>query len=142
MELNHTFQYRFNIVPELLHNDIEYHIKQKCNDELLNKIYKGKIVTKINHVKVNKNYKINYNGIIETVSYVNCIIIDPENDSELEIKINDVNKMGFSYKSNKLCIFIPIHFCTKTIRIGDSIKVKIVGKRIEEDMVCIGKPIN
>ena len=49
--------------------------------------------------------------------------------------------MGFSYKTEKLCIFIPIHLSNNQIfDIDDEIEVIIIGKRIEENIVCIAKP--
>ena len=141
MERNQNINLNFNLDLSEIKDDFYNYINDKCFFELINNIYEGYFIKDILQMQIAKDKKINLNGSISVKVFCECLIIDPIIDSIVDVKINDVNKMGYSYKHNKLCIFIPIHLCSETYNVEQIIKIKIIGKRIEEDIVCIGQPI-
>jgi len=136
---NRTLNFNLNL-SEIKHDFSEY-ISNKCNSLLVNNVYEGVFIKSILQSQISKDKKINLNGSISIKVFCKCLIIDPIIDSIIDIEINNINKMGFSYKHNKLCIFIPIHLCNENYSLNQYIKIKIIGKRIEEDIVCIGQPV-
>ena len=131
----------FNLNLSEIQDDFSNYINDKCIDFLVNNVYEGYFIKDILQSQISKDKRINLNGSISVKVFCKCSIIDPLIDSIIGIKINDINKMGYSYKQKKLCIFIPIHLCNQTYVLDQCIKIKIIGKRIEEDIVCIGQPI-
>ena len=132
---------KFNLNLSEIQNDFDMYIHNKCIKNLVNNIYEGFLITKILKYNISNDKKINMNGTIYIKVSCNCEIIDPSVNSIHNVKINDINKMGYSYKIDKLCIFIPIHLCNEIYTINDYVKIKIIGKRIEENIICIGQPI-
>ena len=141
MEKNKSISLNFNLNLSEIQDDFQTFISDKCYSHLVNNVYEGYLIKKILKHSIYKDKKININGTISVKIVCICKIIDPIIDSIIKIKINDVNKMGYSYKEEKLCIFMPIHLCQDIYNIGDTIEIKIIGKRIEENIVCIGQPI-
>ena len=131
----------FNLNLSEIQNDFDNFISDKCKCMLINNIYEGYFIKNIIKQKISKDKKINLNGSISVKVFCNCEIIDPIIDSVINITINDINKMGYSYKMNKICIFVPNHLCNETYILNQNIQIKIIGKRIEEEIICIGQPI-
>ena len=128
----------FSIKPNEL--DVDLNFLEKCKHKLENNIQNEFYIKEVIKVQDNKKYRINIDGSIHVNIRCFCVVINPVMNSIVEITITDVNKMGFSYKCDKVCIFIPNN--NKSIySINDIIKVKIIGKRIENNILCIGQPI-
>ena len=141
MERITNISLNFNLNLSEIQDNFSNFISEKCKSHLLNSIYEGYLIKQILKTHILKDKKINLNGSISIKVLCKCSIIDPIIDSIIDIRINDINKMGYSYKLDKICIFIPIHLCHEIYTLNQSIKIKIIGKRIEEDIVCIGQPI-
>ena len=131
----------FNLNLSEFQDDFETYMHDKCILQLVNNIYNGYLIIDILKYQIYNNKKININGSISVKVNCVCNIIDPIVNTIVNVKINDVNKMGYSYKREKLCIFIPIHLSTTSYKLDDTVQIKIIGKRIEENIVCIGQPI-
>ncbi len=131
----------FNVNLAEIEDNLSKYISDKCTDYLIDKVYEGYLINDILTYHILKDKKINLNGSVSLKVVCKCKITDPILDSIIDVEINDINKMGYSYKQNCLCIFIPIHMCNKIYTLNQTIKVKIIGKRIEEDIVCIGEPV-
>ena len=131
----------FNLNLSEIQNDFDKYISDKCKCMLIDNIYEGYFIKSIIEQKISKDKKINLNGSISVKVYCDCEIIDPKVNSIINIEINDINKMGYSYKINKICIFIPLHLCNESYVLNQKIDIKIIGKRVEEDIICIGQPI-
>lgn len=127
----------FSIKPSELH----INFLEKCKEKLQNNIQNEYYIKDVIEIKDNKKYKINTDGSIHANIMCYCHVINPVIDSIVEIKITDVNKMGFSHKFDKICIFIPNNTNNNSYNINDTVKVKIIGKRIENNILCIGQPV-
>ena len=127
------------------HNINEYfndHVQELCTQKLVKHIYNNVYIVSIINSYTSKDKFINHDGSIKLHCVCKCNIIDIVLHSEMDIVINDINKMGASYKIHKLCIFIPRHLaCSRKFFINDTVRIKIIGKRVEEDIVCIAQPI-
>ena len=122
-------------------NFFENKMKESAK-QLQNQIYDGYYITDVINVKPFHDKKINNDGSVNIRLSCTCKIIDPVVNSIYTIEINNVSKMGYSFKTDKLCIFLPLHLCNNSVfKEGDNVQVEIIGKRIEEDIICIGKPI-
>jgi len=141
MEKVKTIYLSFNLNLSDIQENFEKYIEDKCIYHLVNNIYESFLIQNIIKYNILNDKKININGLISVKVNCTCNIIDPILNSVINVQINDVNKMGYSYKINKLCIFIPIHLCKEIYTINDNFKIKIIGKRTEENIVCIGQPI-
>ena len=142
MKIKKQIIMNYNTILSDVNRDFLEHTTNQCKKELYHNIYDGNYIEDIIKIEPFKNKQINIDGSVNIKLKCTCIIINPNVNSEYHITINDVNKMGYSYKSNKLCIFIPTHLCdNKTFQVGDIINIIIIGKRIEEDIICIGKPV-
>lgn len=141
MEESHNITLTFNVHLSDIESDFNSYIRNKCESYLTKNIYDGYFIKQILKTNILKDKKININGSISVKTKCYCEIINPVVDSIISIKINDVNKMGYSYKLDKICIFIPNHLCIQTYKLNELIKIKIIGKRIEESIVCIGQPV-
>mgnify|MGYP007047406975 CR=1 FL=1 len=132
---------KFNINLSELPDNYATFISDKCQLHLVDNIHDGFFITKILEHSILTDKKINLNGSIAVTVICKCLIIDPIIDSVVNIKINDINKMGYSHKQKHLCIFLPIHLCNQMYTLDQNVKIKLIGKRVEEDIVCIGQPI-
>ena len=129
----------FSIKPNEL--DVNIDFLQKCKTKLENNIQDEYYIKNVLEIKDNDKYKINIDGSIHVNIMCYCQVINPVIDSIVQIKITDVNKMGYSYKVDKLCIFLPNNNCNSEYSINEIISVKIIGKRIEKNILCIGHPV-
>ena len=141
MEFQSKINITLNILPQQFNDDLNNFIDEQCKLQLNDNIYNGCLVKNIYNITFEKKSKINNNGSISINCNCLCNILNPNINDKLNIKINNINKMGYSYKIKKLCIFIPNLFITNNINENDDIEVEIIGKRIEKDIICIAKPI-
>ena len=133
----------FDINPSNLNEmagNFNTYISKKCQASLVKKIHDGVFVKEIMKCTIDNDKRIKANGDIAVKVVCKCEILNPILDSIISIKVNDINKMGYSYKLDKLCIFVPQHLCSKTYHSNDMVTVKIIGKRVEETIICIGQP--
>jgi hypothetical protein len=139
-----TIPLHFNInISELSDNNFKNYINSLCKVKLIENIHEDTYIENILHTVINPDKKINIDGSIRVNVVCQCKIIDLQIHSKYDITINEINKMGYSFKTNKLCIFLPIHLCgDSTYQISDTISVQIIGKRIEDSIICIAKPSN
>ena len=115
-------------------------ILEKCKTKLLQSIHDGVYVSKISTIEIVSHNKINNDGSINICCRCNCNIIDPQIHETYSICINTINKIGYYYQNDKVCIFIPADN-KLNISIKDIIKIKIIGKRIEDTILCIAEVV-
>lgn len=137
---NKIINYRLQICASELNSDIHELIHKKCNDYLYKNIVDNVYINDINNVSYNKEAKI-INSKLSILCVCNCSVIDPILNSVITITINDINKMGAYYKYEKLCIFIPQHLMKDSLQLNTTVQIEIIGKRIEDTIICIGKCI-
>ena len=131
-----TIYYKLSLDASEIDDNFEPKVKQFCKDNLNKKIYNDFYIDSINNININNNIKINNDKLIIRC-YCECQIIDLIVKSTFKMKINDVNKMGAYYKYEKICIFIPQHFIKTNININDIVNIKLLGKRVEDNIICI-----
>ena len=105
-----------------------------------NTIYEGKVITHVDKVTLKDNVKVMPNGTLKFNIEVKCTVINPSIGDVIKVVVTGVNKMGALYKHIQLTIFIPKHLCIneEIPAVGDTVDLKIVGKRVEDKIVCIG----
>ena len=130
-----------NVFPHQFNDNLNEYINNYCESQLIDSIYEGCLIENINDISFENKSKINIDGSISIKCNCICKILNPIINDQLIIEINNINKMGYSYKIKNLCIFIPNHFVDTNINENDKIKVIIIGKRIEKDIICIAKPV-
>lgn len=140
MEQIQSIIFDINISPSDIHN---INLKQYLQTIYKNVLYKGIYVKQINKITNYKCGKILSNGNICMNICSLCEVIDLHLNEEYEISISNSNKLGAFYNNNKINIFIPKQYCLEqNIPNGDDvITVKIIGKRIEQNISCIGEQI-
>ena len=115
---------------------------------LLNK-YTGNIHNGIYISNISKVKKVEC-GKITAVGYINikinafCEIINPILENVYNnVIITNYNKLGSFINLGKISIFIPKEYSIneEISTIGMSINVKLIGKRIDDKITCIGKQV-
>ena len=102
-----SFELTFQYYPKDLHvKDKILFIKNQIINKLEKNIINGLYINHVISIDLMKKTEIKYDGVIDISYTCVCNIIDPHIDDILTIHINDINKMGYIYKENKLCMFI------------------------------------
>ena len=133
--------FNINISPSEINTvNFKKHLCTKYNNNIHNGIYINEIlkIIKLNYGKILSNGYINVN--IEAT----CDIIDLKIEHVYaNIIITNYNKLGSFVNLNKVSIFIPKEFSIdeQTLETGSSIDLKIVGKRIDDKIMCIGQQV-
>jgi DNA-directed RNA polymerase subunit E'/Rpb7 len=134
--------HKINIQPHLLHNNLEHILRYAIHERLHEKIMNGSYIIDILSFKHKKSGVINNDGSVSFNTLVTCQTCSPEIGKIYKLKITHINKMGIMHKFEKVTIFIPAHnMITCDPEIGNWVDVHILGKRIEENMVCVGKEV-
>jgi len=141
MERESNICVNLNVFPHQFNDNLNIYINDYCESQLIDSIYEGYLIETINDINFEKQSKINNDGSISIKCNCICKILNPIINDQLKIEINNINKMGYSYKIKNLCIFIPNHFVDSIINENDKVEVIIIGKRIEKDIICIAKPL-
>ena len=135
------FKFKVCIFPNELCKNIDKIIEQKILNTYLKTIFRASLILSIKSFKYQQLGLINNDGSITYDVIATCENINPEKGNIYDIKINNINQMGALCKFDKVTIFIPNHFILEKININESLKVEILGKRIEENLVCVAKPV-
>jgi len=118
-------------------NVLKY-IDNNIQDNVINGLY----VNQVLNVRILANPKVLLNGNVKYDVECKCEVIDPVVGSTLPFTVTSVNKVGYFSKDKKISYFMPLHYSKKTLNINDQIDVVVVGKRIEDNIVCIVKSCN
>ena len=129
---------KLQLEPHEIHNPYLNTLQEKYNDSLFKKYY----IQEIQSVQGSNGGRILNDGkILANVTAV-CKVLDPDIDSVYSLKITNMNKMGALHKNNLVTVFIPQQYYNNETPEVDSIfNIKIIGKRIEDSIVCVGKII-
>ena len=140
MEQIRKIIFKTQVSPGDLHN---LKLKKFLHDTYQNQIYDGLIVLTINKV-LSYEFGIVYNsGFVELLVEALCSVKDLVVNQVYEIEITNSNKIGAFHNSQGVFIFIPKTSCLdeNIPQPGDCIDIKIIGKRIENKLSCIGSMI-
>ena len=118
-------------------------LKKLLHDTYQNQIYDGVIVLAINKVISYKFGTVYTSGFVELVVEAICSVKDLAVNQVYEIEITNSNKIGAFHNSQGVFIFIPKTSCLdeNIPQAGDCVDIKIIGKRIENKLSCIGSMI-
>ena len=118
--------------------------KYLCN-KYNNNLHDGKYINEILNIEGVQYGKIISNGYINIKIKTICDIIDLQLDSVYyNIIITNYNKLGSFVNIGKVSIFIPKEYSIddQIQETGISINIKIIGKRIDDKITCIGQQVN
>jgi len=120
--------------------NLKKYLQNKFTDNIHNGIYISN-VSKVNTI----NYgKITANGFIDVKINTICEIVNPVVESIYNnVIITNYNKLGSFVSFGKISIFIPKEYSIneEIPTLGMSINLKIIGKRIDDKITCIGKQV-
>jgi DNA-directed RNA polymerase subunit E'/Rpb7 len=119
-------------------------LKQYLQSKYNNLIYNGKFIMNVTNVNKVQYGKVTSNGNINVIINTLCDVLDPIINNTYNLVITNYNKLGSFINIGKISIFIPKEYSIneEIPSIGVSINVKIIGKRIEDKITCIGRQLN
>jgi len=120
--------------------NLKKYLLNKYNGNIHNGIYISHI-SKVNTVECGK---ITADGYINIKINTLCEIVNPVIESIYNnVIITNYNKLGSFINLGKISIFIPKEYSIneEIPTIGMSINVKVIGKRIDDKITCIGKQV-
>tara|TARA_B110000977_G_scaffold201646_1_gene297469 strand:+ start:12113 stop:12532 length:420 start_codon:yes stop_codon:yes gene_type:complete len=113
-------------------------LRHKYNETIFKDIY----ILNIEKIITKTTGKILNNGYIQYKITSQCRVLDLEMNTTYNLRITHMNKMGALHKNEKITVFIPIQYYNNTVpEVDSSFDVKIIGKRIEDSIVCVAKII-
>ena len=136
--------FKMILQPAELHINIQNSLFQKIFSTYNNSIYQNCYIENIIDIKnYSRSSIINHNGSVTFNVLCMANIHNPIINETYHITITHINNMGIFHKHKLLTIFVPEHFlkCLSSCNIGDHIEICIVGKRTEQNLVCVAKQI-
>ena len=142
MNYSNDTTFDISISPSEINNiNLKKYLLNKYNDNIFNGIYISNIL-KIHKVQYGK---ITANGHINIHITTLCDVINPLlNSIYYNVIITNSNKLGSFINLGKISIFIPKEYSIneEILGIGSSMNIKIIGKRIDDKITCIGKQVD
>ena len=137
------FSFRILVLPHELCLNLHQVLESKICDKYKNNIFNGSFILKILSFKYTQLGFINNDSSISFNVVATCEVLFPEEGKHYEIQFNNINKMGAICKFSKVTIFVPkIYFKDEILpNLHDKLVVEVLGKRVEENLVCVAKPI-
>ena len=136
MEKYANIHIQLKLSPDEVHKPLLQCLADKYNGQLFKKYY----IFEILDIIQSKGGKILNNGKILFKIIAHCKVLDPEIGVTYNLKITNINKMGALHKDNLLTIFIPTQYYNDVSpAIDGNYNITIIGKRIEDSIVCVGK---
>ena len=119
-------------------SQINDNMDKLLNEKYENSIFKDLYIYNVESILNITGGKIAHNGSVYFLIKTCCSVIDIVVGEPYDISINSFNKMGAMYNIDKCTIFIPIqYFNGFSINSNSFINVKILGKRIADNIVCV-----
>jgi len=135
-------KYKINIQPSNLNGNIRDVLKNTIHEKMEKRILNGAYIISICDFKHKQTGVINNDGSVSFNIIVTCQTFCPKIGNEYDLKITHINKMGIMHKYENVSIFVANHhLINDDHKIDDMMKIQIMGKRIEENMVCVAKEI-
>ena len=136
METTLNIKIELALHPSEINNNTLDLIKHKFESNLF-KTYFIKTVSKIVSIS---GGKILNNGYVQYNIIVSCIVLNPEISHVYKLEITNINKMGALHKNDLVTVFIPLQYYNNITPVIDTrYNIEIIGKRIEDSIVCVGK---
>lgn len=136
MQVDENVSIKLTLKPDELQQPILNILKETYNKKIVKNVY----IDEVLNIVHKSNGKIFVNGNIQHKIIMNCKTLNPCLHYNYKLQITDVNKMGALHKNELVTVFIPTqYFNNNKISVGKLCNVQIIGKRIEEGIICIGK---
>lgn len=134
--------YKINVEPKLLNNNIKDTLESILSSKMIKKVFQGAYIIDIISFKYKNSGIINNDGSVSFSTIVTCKTCYPVVGENYKLPITHINKMGVMHKFENVSIFIANHhLLNQDHKVGEIIDITIIGKRIEENMVCVAKEI-
>ena len=129
---------KITFTPDMLCNDNLLLLQDKYNNTILRDIY----IKHVDSIVEKQGGRILHNGQIQYNFTTECYVINPCINKVYNLQITSINKMGALHKHELVTVFIPIQYYNDVVpEVGMYFSVEIIGKRIEDSIVCVGKII-
>lgn len=136
MEKYLNIEIQLNLKPSEVYSPLLGCLKDKYNGQLFKKFY----IVDVMKINETNGGRILNDGSILCKITAYCIVLDPEIGNTYNLKITNINKMGALYKHELVTIFIPTQYYNNhTLEVDSTFDITIIGKRIEDSIVCVGK---
>jgi len=120
--------------------DMSRHLGLLVSERHKNTIYKGVVILQVVFVQLTRDAKVLTSGDVKFYADVTCKVLSVSVGDKVRITITSNNNMGAFWKSSAMTIFIPRQLSNDDVPQQDtSLEVEIVGKRVSDKIVCIGK---
>jgi len=128
-----------DISIKLKPNEIHMSIIDLLNERYANKIFKKYFIKKVNSVSTRSGGKLLNDGSILYKISADRVVLDPEIGEKYQVLITSTNKMGALHKNELVTIFVPLQYYNGySPEVDSTFNIKIIGKRIEDSIVCVG----
>ena len=122
--------------PNEVHKPLLESLAEKYNSSLFKKYY----VVEVLDIIEKKGGKILHDGSILFIIFASCKVLDPDIGSTYNLRITSTNKMGALHKHELITVFVPTQYYNdNTPEVDSCFDITIIGKRIEDSIVCVGK---
>lgn len=128
-------------------NNIRRAIQSKLRLALENTLIGPGFVTRVNDIKNVSRGVVQHSPVcsVEYTVDVDVELFDVNVGDIVDVTINNVNGMGIFGIHKHATVFVPLHEVynvddTENIlhAVGDTVNIKVVGKRITDTILCIG----
>ena len=127
---------KMQLEPYEIHTPYLNTLQERFNDSLFKKYY----IQEIQKIDKSTGGRILNDGKILINVTAICKVLDPDIDSVYSLRITNMNKMGALHKNNLVTVFIPQqYYNNESPEVDSTFNIKIIGKRIEDSIVCVGK---
>lgn len=137
MEDTINMSVKIDIHPENMMDNKLSMLRAKYNDQ----IYKGYHIIDVEEIIDESRGKVLNSGYILHDILAKFKIYTIGIGDIIKTMISNVNKMGAFSIIEKISVFIPNHFQKNQMNEGDIVNLEIVGKRVQEHIVCIAKEV-
>ena len=105
-----------------------------------NRVYQHMFITEIERINKVSPGKILHDGSVMYTIQCCALVINPVVNEVYTLPITHIHSMGSMHKVQSITIFVPLQYYNDYIpAVGDHQRVKIIGKRVDDTIVCVGE---
>lgn len=120
--------------------DMSRHLGLLVSERYKGTIYRGVVILQVVSVRLTRDAKVLTSGDVKFYADVTCRVLAVSVGDTVRVTVTSTNNMGAFWKSSAMTIFIPRQLSDDDVPQQDaSVEVEIVGKRVSDKIVCIGK---
>lgn len=144
MERQEELSVTFDVNPGDMQHGVSMHkmLNILVSERFSGKIYNGAVIDAVLDTSITHDAKVLSNGSVRFIVKALCNVCRLNVGDVTNIEITAVSKMGYVYKRKRLTVLIPRHMAgDEEYAVGDIVPVNIVGKRIEDNVVCVASAV-